>query len=1336
MAEVPTQLTSDDLGGTDVTEQPLGRNTSSPTPATLPQESTDEISTQPVTVHNGELLVVKQHTSTNSTLQNPPVHVTERDAATGEDGDESSQLYDFALSLFEECKNAALLSDIDTAIYLFREAFDQLSAPHPLRSRSLKDLAGALVTRFYLSREPEDLDQASPLYVEIERTWNDVFVEAKGQTQLDNDPPTEYDSRLTSELSDLAKSILTNFNQAPQLSNLDTVAMLHREALLLRHSPHQQRPLSLRGLATTLYTRFRRTDDRRNLNEAISLLREAAQASFESSAYRMDILDDLFAALATRFDKTGQLVDLRNAIEQRAYQTLSFAESRFKQFLRSGQITDLEASVSSYRKGYALLPVHHPNRLHAFDELAMALMKRFEQLGQRQDLDEAILMLREALEQRPVPHPDRPGSLTRLGDGLLIKFQHSNKLDDLDEATLFDREALQLRPAPHPNRSKALQSLGSALILRYKRLGQREDLTEAISLNREALGLRSMTHFDRLIRLGNLAISLKIKFGQEGRLEDLDEAVLLHREAVVLTPAPHPDRSLTLFNLADALHVRFAQSRRWADLDEAMLLHREVLELRPAPHPGRFKSLDNLGVILRILFQTSGQREDIALSLSLHREALELQPATHPLRPFCLQDLAVALWARFEKFGLQEDIDDSISVHRNALQLLPTSHPSRSSSLNNLASALGSRFNLTGQRHDLDAAINTYNECLSAFGSGHPLTCGISYNLGITLADAYSHTREAEYLDKAIAAFQVSVACESAPISRRYTAARTWATHADNSHHESALDAYHAAIEFLPRLATLGLDLQSRQRILVSWRDGLARDAAACALRFGRPDRAVELLEGGRTVFWAQALQLHKPTMDLRDTAPELEEQLRRISIALEQGSFRDASTSPSHTMQKVMSMEQETSHFRRLNDKWLATLEQVRRLSGFQDFLRPSRLSTLQCAANNGPIVILNASQTGCNALILTSTGVQHTIPFPDLNFTLLTKLVKLLRYAIGYGGSRDAPLLESNRELVEDILQQMPFISDTLQLRLPSERHLGRISTTSSQPDEVFRFVLGVLWVSVSKPIIGMLELKKSDMPPNLWWCPTGPFSFLPIHAAGIYLTEMTETISDYVVSSYTPTISSLLGDTPPSTTSFNMMVVIQPDTPGQKSLPYTLDELRKIEAHVPNNHMIKLVHGSVNEVISHLPTASVIHFACHGQQNRRNPLECALLLQDGPLKVSQIMQQPMSNASLAFLSACETAMGDENFPDEVFHLGATLLFTGFRGVVATMWSIADPDGPNVADTFYAELFKPDGSTKTDGFHPDTTQAARALHIAVTKLRSENVSFIRWVPFIHIGR
>lgn len=96
-----------------------------------------------------------------------------------------------------------------------------------------------------------------------------------------------------------------------------------------------------------------------------------------------------------------------------------------------------------------------------------------------------------------------------------------------------------------------------------------------------------------------------------------------------------------------------------------------------------------------------------------------------------------------------------------------------------------------------------------------------------------------------------------------------------------------------------------------------------------------------------------------------------------------------------------------------------------------------------------------------------------------------------------------------------------------------------------------------------------------------------------------------------------------------------------------------------------------ASVERVVSHLSTASIAHFACHGQHEARSPLDSALILEDGKLKVSRILQLPtVPNALLAFLSACETAKGDKNLPDEAIHVGAALLSTGFRGVVATMW------------------------------------------------------------------
>jgi CHAT domain-containing protein len=45
-------------------------------------------------------------------------------------------------------------------------------------------------------------------------------------------------------------------------------------------------------------------------------------------------------------------------------------------------------------------------------------------------------------------------------------------------------------------------------------------------------------------------------------------------------------------------------------------------------------------------------------------------------------------------------------------------------------------------------------------------------------------------------------------------------------------------------------------------------------------------------------------------------------------------------------------------------------------------------------------------------------------------------------------------------------------------------------------------------------------------------------------------------------------------------------------------------------------------------------------------------------------------LKRASLAFLSACQTAKGDQNQPDQAVHLAASFLFCGFKSVIATMW------------------------------------------------------------------
>lgn len=120
--------------------------------------------------------------------------------------------------------------------------------------------------------------------------------------------------------------------------------------------------------------------------------------------------------------------------------------------------------------------------------------------------------------------------------------------------------------------------------------------------------------------------------------------------------------------------------------------------------------------------------------------------------------------------------------------------------------------------------------------------------------------------------------------------------------------------------------------------------------------------------------------------------------------------------------------------------------------------------------------------------------------------------------------------------------------------------------------------------------------------------------------------------------------------------------------------------------------------------------VHLACHPTQNKKDPAQSAFLLHDGNLSLANITQRSFKNKGLAFLSACQTATGDKQLPDEAVHLAAGMQMAGYPSVIGTMWSIRDEDVPEVARQVYAGLLK-------DG-RMDASRAARALHEAVVKL------------------
>lgn len=156
-------------------------------------------------------------------------------------------------------------------------------------------------------------------------------------------------------------------------------------------------------------------------------------------------------------------------------------------------------------------------------------------------------------------------------------------------------------------------------------------------------------------------------------------------------------------------------------------------------------------------------------------------------------------------------------------------------------------------------------------------------------------------------------------------------------------------------------------------------------------------------------------------------------------------------------------------------------------------------------------------------------------------------------------------------------------------------------------------------------------------------------------------------------------------------------------------------------------------VEEVLTLMKDADWVHFACHGVQDRESPTKCGFCLADQRCqKLSDIIASSRPRGGRASLSACQTAMGDYNVSDDATHIAAGMLFAGYEGVTATMWSMRDRAAPLVARDVYERLFR-----SPDWRNADCRQDVTALHNAnaVRHLRERGASFVEWLPFIHVG-
>ena len=121
----------------------------------------------------------------------------------------------------------------------------------------------------------------------------------------------------------------------------------------------------------------------------------------------------------------------------------------------------------------------------------------------------------------------------------------------------------------------------------------------------------------------------------------------------------------------------------------------------------------------------------------------------------------------------------------------------------------------------------------------------------------------------------------------------------------------------------------------------------------------------------------------------------------------------------------------------------------------------------------------------------------------------------------------------------------------------------------------------------------LFKTDNALRIWWCPTGPFSFLPLHAAGNYSGDVAigSKLTDYAISSYTPSLTLLiqaLDSVPSAPKAPQVLVVTQSSATGQAYLPGTLRELKLIEDQATKNNILSISLKGSDATVFQVPSS----------------------------------------------------------------------------------------------------------------------------------------------------
>jgi tetratricopeptide (TPR) repeat protein len=866
-------------------------------------------------------------------------------------------------------------------------------------------------------RQESDLDAAVKCVDIYESLLSDSGTDA--QKYICNSPPLSSEAingkyfgisqRRYHVLIQLARTLEERYQYAGNAHDLESATTYSAEALAMCHADNTICPTVRVFYSKILANNFNATTSIGELRMADMLCREAIPLCAAAHPLNAMLYYTLSGIVMRKYGQSGEeaLINEAACLQRVGLERLSATEShsRHRHLRRLAQVLTVK--------------LHH---------------------GGHADKDDIISIMSEAYQLCPPMHIDRSEVHTSMMERLLDIYHYSGELELLDRAIELGRQALSAGNFPNPER-RAFFLFGMADILRTRHeIANRSstDLDESIELFRESLQVSLPSDVNHWVRVNGLAQALVLQFFSDGAIGHLEEASQLYHYAGNIMSKANPSRATVMSGFAQSLGLRFRVTGDISELNRAIDLDEDAVA---AWHPSAVNYADaalQMASHLCLRFEVINGTDDLEKEINIIEGLLKSLSDGNTDRRDAIHFLAKARLLHAINKNHMKDIDLSIE------QLISIKDDlSRSAggpeSLRTLAACHLVKFRQSSVVDHALRAKGVINEVLESIIPDHYER----FQCLIDAAELYmEHGTPYCNLDVALKHLSDAVGNSHRDVRSKIRGAKHVLDKLEMAHKDvfitksstslRLLDIIASTVLLLPRISSFGIHPYSR---LQSLKEGqsIAMIGSSHALNLSLPEKALEILEQGRAIFWTHTLRLRSQfdeiPSELRDRLVGLARRLEKVT------SVSDSSVDQRHVGKEITQRRKESEEFNML-------VEQVRCLPGLQGLTIPNEYTTFKKAAEHGPVVVLVCSSLACHAIVLEPFGEAVSIPLETITDKWLVESASVWRTA-----ATEARLaMKDGRTLVKP----------------------------RKNPDTPAERILRMLWINVVWPVIEVLRLK----------------------------------------------------------------------------------------------------------------------------------------------------------------------------------------------------------------------------------------------------------------------